>query len=151
VLAVTGARQAAKRAGIMGALRNFLAARRGMAFAVIVLALAIKALVPAGFMIETGNRVLTFAICADASGDHAFSREIVIPAKQVERGSSKSKSGEGCSFAGHSAAGVSGADPVLLALALAFIALLGFLPVTLPLITPGRRIRPPLRAPPVFS
>ena len=135
----------------MGALRNFLLARRGMAIAVILLALAIKALVPTGFMIETGNRVISVAICADASGDHALSREIVIPAKQADGGASKAKSAEGCAFAGHSAAGAMGADPVQIALALAFIILLGFLPVALPSASPGRGVRPPLRAPPLFS
>lgn len=134
----------------MGALRNFLMARRAMAIAVIVLALAIKALVPTGYMIETGARVFTVAICADASGDHVLSRAIVVPGKPASGGQSKSKSGEGCAFASHSAAGVSAADPVLLALALAFIVLLGFLAIALPASSAGRRLRPPLRAPPVF-
>lgn len=135
----------------MRALRNYLLVRRALAIAVIVLALAIKALVPAGFMIETGNMVISVAICADASGDHASSRDIVIPAKQPSGGSSKTEPGDSCAFAGHSPAVAAGADPVQVALALAFIILLGFLPVAMPLVSPGRRVRPPLRAPPAFS
>lgn len=122
----------------------------------IALAFALKALVPAGFMVEARDHVLTIAICADASGDGALSRQIVIPVKadggqNAPSKTASSKSGEACSFAALSMAGLSGADPALLVLALAFILLRGLLPAVAPRFAVARGIRPPLRAPPVLA
>jgi len=138
------------RRGVMDAFRKILLVRARLAFAVIALALAMKALVPAGFMIETRDHVLTIAICADASSGHTISKQIVIPGKPAPAQSTQAKSGEACAFSGLAMAGLSAADPALLAQALAFILLLGFAAVTVPRIVSTRRIRPPLRAPPVF-
>ncbi|MFM6831647.1 MAG: DUF2946 domain-containing protein [Novosphingobium sp.] len=134
----------------MGALRHFLLARRWVALAVIVIALAIKALVPAGFMLETRGHVLTVAVCADASGGHAATRQIAVPGKPDANAAAQAKSGEGCAFSALSFAALSGANPELLALALAFILLLGIRAATVLRVAPARRIRPPLRAPPAF-
>lgn len=138
----------AKGACIMGAMRNFLLIRHRIAIAVIAIALAMKALVPAGHMIETKGHVLTIAICADASSGHVVAKQIVIPGKPAGGQSAPAKASEACPFSALSMAGLSGADPVLLAAALAFIVQLGVLAITLPRVTPARRIRPPLRAPP---
>ena len=134
----------------MGAMRHFLLIRHRIAFAVIAIALAMKALVPAGFMVETRGHVLTIAICADASSGHGVSKQIIIPGKPANGQSAQGKSGEACPFSTLAIAGLSGADPALLAAALAFILLLGFLPVAAPRLVWSRRIRPPLRAPPVL-
>lgn len=134
----------------MGAFRHFLLARRWVALAVIVTALAIKALVPAGFMLETRNHILTVAVCADASGGHSAARQIVIPGKSDGQAQVQTKASEGCAFSALSFAALSGADPDLLALALAFILLLGVRAVSVLRVAPARRIRPPLRAPPLF-
>lgn len=144
-----------RRSGVITSFRHFLLVRYRMAFVLIALALAVKALVPAGFMVEARGHVLTVAICADASGEHSQSRQIVIPGKPAggqfsPAKSGQSKTGEACPFSALSMAGVSGADPALLALALGFILLLGFLPVCAPCVLFTRRIRPPLRAPPVL-
>ena len=133
----------------MDAFRHILLVRRRMAFAVIALALAMKALVPAGLMVDTRNHVLTITICADASSGHLISKQIVIPEKPAQGQSAQAKSGEACAFSGHGMAALSGADPLLLALALAFILLLGFAAVAPLRLNSARRIRPPLRAPPV--
>lgn len=148
--AVTIALRSATGATVMGAMRHFLLIQHRIAFVVIVMALAMKALVPAGFMVETRGHILTIAICADASRDHVVSRQIIIPGKPANGQSAQGKSGEACPFSALSIAGLSGADPALLAAALAFILLLGILPVATPRLVWARRIRPPLRAPPVL-
>lgn len=134
----------------MDAFRHILLARRRIAFAVIALALTIKALVPAGFMIDTRDHVLTITICADATSGHLISKQIVIPGKPVQNQTAQAKNGEACAFSGLALAGLAGTDPALLAQALAFILLLGFASVAPLRIAFARRIRPPLRAPPVF-
>ncbi len=134
----------------MDAVRQFLLFRHRMVIVVIALALAMKALVPAGYMVETRNHVLTIAICADASSGHVLSKQVVIPGKPAQGQPAQAKSGEACAFSSLAMAGLSGASPALLALALAFILLLGFAAVATPRVTVTRRIRPPLRAPPVL-
>lgn len=134
----------------MHALRQILLVRRRIVFAVIALALAMKVVVPAGFMVETRDHVLTIAICADASSGHIISKQIVIPGKPAHGQSAEAKHGEACAFSGLSMAGLAGADPALVAQALAFILLLGFAAIAAPRILSTRRIRPPLRAPPAL-
>lgn len=135
---------------VMGAMRHFLLIRHRITFAVIAMALAMKALVPAGFMIETRDHVLTIAICADASSGHVVAKQIVIPGKSAGGQLAAGKSGEACPFSALSMVGASAVDPALLVVALAFILLQGFLPLVAPRVTSARRIRPPLRAPPVL-
>ena len=62
----------------MGSIRTLLGERYRFAIVLVVLALAAKALVPAGFMIGTEAKVLTVQICADAQGA-SFARQIVVP------------------------------------------------------------------------
>lgn len=134
----------------MGRLRHFLLARRGLVLALVALAIGMKALVPAGFMVETHGRVLTVAICSDASGLPKATREIAVPSKEPRR--QGGETGEACPYGALSMAALgAGADPALLLLALAFILLRGFLPVPALRLTSARRIRPPLRAPPVVG
>jgi len=51
----------------MGTLRTFLLRYRALAFAVLALALAMRAIVPAGTMIGTEPKVLTIRICDDSA------------------------------------------------------------------------------------
>ncbi len=132
----------------MIALRALLRARCHLALALVVLALAARLLVPAGIMPGSGDRVLTVQICADATG-LPKAQLLVIPGKPAPHEDSSAKGT--CAFAGLAAPALSGADPVLLALALAFILSLGLalaapaLPVRYP------RFQPPSRGPPAFA
>jgi hypothetical protein len=124
-----------------------------LALGLVALALAMKALVPAGFMLSAaGDRFLTVTICADASGV-AKQVRIAIPAKG-EAGSDHSEAADKsqpCAFAGLGHAALGGADPVLLAAALAFILLIGFAPLRAPPTRDIPFLRPPLRGPPSLS
>jgi hypothetical protein len=137
----------------MSSLRALTHTYARLSLVLVVLALAVKALVPAGYMISsTGERFLTVTICADASGTPKQMR-IAIPDKN-EKGGDHSEAGDKsqpCAFSGLGHAALGGADPVLLAAALAFILLVGLAPLRAP---PARDIpflRPPLRGPPSLS
>lgn len=133
----------------MQILRTFLGENRRLALALIFCALLIKALVPQGYMIGSTSKTLTIQICADGTGV-AVSKQIEIP---MESGSHDPNSGHGkadgsCSFTSLAMAGLTDADAQLLAVALAFILLLGFAPTALALTSNNHHLRPPLRGPP---
>jgi len=135
----------------MHLLRAFFARHRALATMLIVAALSIKALVPAGYMIGISNRVLTVEICADSLGGHV-TKQIVIPGDGQSNGgqSEHGKSDGTCAFSALSFASLSAADPALLAIALIFIMALGFVPVNAPRPVRQFHLRPPLRGPPTL-
>ena len=132
----------------MSVLRTFLLRYRVMAFAVIALALAMKAIVPAGYMVGSESKVLTIRICDDTQLSAAIhARDIAIPMKGEPAG--KHSKAEGmCPYGALSFASLGGADPVLLALALLFILATGFAALALPAPRRTTYLRPPLRGPP---
>jgi hypothetical protein len=132
----------------MQLLRAFFLHHRRMAALLIALALAMKALVPAGFMLGNDSRVITVQICADALGQQ-ITQKIVLPSSHS--GDDKAKSDSPCHFTALGHAMLGGADPVLLALALVFILALGFAPVLAPAPRRIAFLRPPLRGPPALS
>ncbi|MFA7601897.1 MAG: DUF2946 family protein [Novosphingobium sp.] len=132
----------------MQALRALAHTHRRLALLLVLCALALKALVPAGFMPGQQGTTITIEICADASGSIA-AQQIVIPRADAKQ--DHGKDGTACSYAALGFAALAGADAALLALALAFILALGFAPAVMP---PLRRIaflRPPLRGPPATA
>ena len=135
----------------MGTLRAFLLSHRRLAMLLLVAALCLKALMPAGYMLGTdGGRTITVSICADASGAH-LTRAIVIPGKPAESAPAQAKGEGACAYSGLAMAALSGAAFGLLALALAFILALGFLPAVPPRLSRIVHARPPLRGPPAFA
>ena len=133
----------------MNLVRAFFLRHRALAIVLVLATLFMKAVVPSGFMIGQNSKVLTVQICDDAFGNHAV-KQIAIPMKD---GGSESGSIQGqgeCPFTSLSMAAMSGADPALLALALAFILALGFSPTRTA--NPERvfHLRPPLRGPPAL-
>lgn len=136
----------------MSALRAFLRDHRRLAVLLLALALLVKALVPAGFMLASGARVLTVEICADPSGTR-MTKQIVIPAdgKSHQSPGDHAKADGACAFSGLHMAALGGADAALLTLALAFILLLGFAPQAPPLAAEPAYLRPPLRGPPLHA
>jgi len=137
--------------GAMHLLRAFFARHRALATILVVAALCMKALVPAGYMIGQVERVLTVEICADSQGGH-LTKQIVIPGDGQSHGgqSEHGKSDGTCAFSALSFASLSAADPALLALALIFIMALGFVPVSAPRAQRHSHLRPPLRGPPAL-
>lgn len=135
----------------MGSIRTLLGERYRFAILLVVLALAAKALVPAGFMIGTESKVLTVQICADAQGT-SFARQIVVPQRSHgdDSGAAHGKAGTPCAWSALSLDAASGADAALLALALAFIVALSLWTATSAPPARTTYLRPPLRGPPAL-
>jgi hypothetical protein len=133
----------------MNRLRAFFMRRRALALLVVMAALCMKIVVPTGFMIGQNSKVLTVQLCTDGLG-HAVTAKIVIPMKG-DPGDSSGKQGKAeCPFASLSMASMTGTDPALLALALAFILALGFAPARTSHPKRVSYLRPPLRGPPAL-
>lgn len=134
----------------MDTLRTFLGTHRRIAALVVVLALAMKAMVPTGYMVTPQFTVLTVTICADAQGTR-ITHDISVPRDAGHGEASSDKSGNACSWSSLSMATLGSAPPELLASALAFILALGFVPAVPPAARIASWLRPPLRAPPLLA
>ena len=135
----------------MHGMRTFWRNHRGLAALLLALTLGFKLLLPTGYMLGDGPRILTVEICADASG-HRLTQQIVIPQDNRQNQSEHSaKNAAPCPWSALSTATLGGADPALLALALAFILTLGFSAAPTPRLARIFHLRPPLRGPPAVS
>ena len=133
----------------MQLLRTLLYRNRALASLLLVCALAMKAVVPAGYMALPGAQLLSVSICADAS-DGAELRQIAIPMKgePAPAGGEHGKSAGPCAFSALAMASLGGADAPLLALALAFLLVAVVIAATPPPASAQAHLRPPLRGPP---
>lgn len=133
----------------MHALRILLLKRRQLALVLVALALCMKALLPTGYMVSDSARVFTITICTGAGGE---TKEIAIPTKgSGHQDDAQGKVDAQCSWSAHSMAAMGGADAPLLALALAFILALGFLPAPKLPLRRTTYLQPPLRGPPATA
>ncbi len=134
----------------MTSLRAFLLSHRAIAMLVIAAALCLKLVVPTGYMIGTDTRVLTIQICNDGTG-HTLTTKLVVPLKQSPADQSGKSGKAECPYSSLGHASLAGADPVQLALALAFIIALGFAAVAAPPLKRAQYLLPPLRGPPALA
>lgn len=136
----------------MYSLRALIHHHRRLALLLILCALCVKALVPAGYMVGPSAKTLTVSICADGAGA-MLTKQIEIPMENGSHGSDKShgKADGTCAFSALAMAGMGGADANLLALALAFILVLGFASTTVARASRLPHLRPPLRGPPAAA
>ena len=133
----------------MGQIRTLLMRNRALAALVLALALAMKALVPAGFMVGAAEQALTIEICDGHAAGSTLS--VAIPMKEQSGDPAHERAAKECPFTALSMHALSGADPIVLALALAFILTLGFAPVQAVRIARPGYLTPPLRGPPALS
>lgn len=132
----------------MNALRLFLRDHSRLAVLLLAVALAMKALVPSGYMIGSQSKVLTISICADTQGG-SYTTQLVLPHGGERSGDAQhAKEGQACPFSALAMASLAGADPVLLSLALTFILMLGFAAASPSIPRRLSHLRPPLRGPP---
>lgn len=159
----------------MGELRIFLRAQHLLAAGLIALALAMKVLVPAGYMLNQGGAGPLLMICPKANPGMNLDPQMNAPAEHASHGGHAAHAGHhvdaapqdahhdggahGNAHDGHKSdntcpysvmpmASLSGADGAQLAIALVFILALGFAPVAFPRLAPVAYLRPPLRGPP---
>ncbi|MFC3671823.1 hypothetical protein ACFOOT_10345 [Novosphingobium pokkalii] len=131
----------------MRALRHWLMARRHLVFGLVVLTLAVRALLPQGYMPVRLGQILTIQVCADASGQH-LTAHIAVPAASHDQ-----DGGPGhhpvCAFAAHGMPLLDSAAAPLVLAALQFAMVMALLPVAPVRLVRPVRLLPPLRAPPL--
>lgn len=133
-------------------LRALIRDYRILVILLMACALAVKALVPQGYMIGGGQKLLSVQLCLD--GITHKSVTIALPAKGT--GDDKGKGApapatEHCAFTALSMDALGGADAPLLAIALAFILAAGLAPLYSVLRDSKAYLRPPLRGPPLTA
>ncbi|NJS14923.1 MAG: hypothetical protein HC788_10315 [Sphingopyxis sp.] len=134
----------------MRSLRNLIHAHTALALLLVAMALCVKALVPSGYMVFAGSKTITVGLCADGMGAPKTTTITIpmdpsAPAEPAHKGKADSP----CAFSTLSMAAAGGADAALVAVALAFILLLGTSFVPQFYAQNGARWHPPLRGPPV--
>lgn len=133
----------------MQRLRASIRDHRHLALLALALAFLVRAALPAGYMVSRdASSVITIAVCSDATGAHKTT-QLVIPAKPGEPG--KGAKDGSCAFSAMAKSALGGADPILLALAFAFILVLGLAPSRILPARPVPHTLPPLRGPPALA
>ena len=141
----------------MSQFRSFLRDHRRLAALLLAAALCMKALVPAGFMVEAHASAFHLTICGD--GAHgggaavkAIRDKLPVAHGQNDHGAADhGKASQSCPYAVLGMASLGGADAPLLAMALAFVLALAFLPVAGTVAGRDLWLRPPLRGPPAIG
>ena len=134
----------------MTGLRQYLLRHRALAAWLVALALLMKVLVPTGYMLGTSAGSITVELC---SGYGPMKMTMPMPGMAHHQGdkSDHGKAEQPCAFSGLSAPSLAATDPILLALALAFIIALAFRPQTPGLVQAPAFLRPPTTGPPTHS
>lgn len=110
-----------------------------------LLALLVRAAIPAGYMPERQSTGWLVTLC---TGDGVKTVTVDVNGKPVKHDGSADAAPSICAFASLAAPALSAAPPLLLILAIAFILLRGLVPTIQPARRVAARLRPPLRAPP---
>ena len=138
----------------MTALRRLLA-QRHLAVLILAAALAMKLLIPGGYMLSVEHGRMAITLCpgtvpvpkpnpmpmAGMHGDGAGHHDDKPMHAQAEMP---------CAFAGLSHQALGAIDPILIAGLIAFIMALGAAPSPPLSVAQARRLRPPLRGPPLL-
>jgi hypothetical protein len=128
---------------IVTALRLLLRSHAGLAAFVVAMALAVRILVPAGFMPTLQDGSITVTLC-DGYGPAKMT--MPMPGMEHHEGGQMQQR---CAFADLALPALGGADPIQLAAAIAFLLLAAFFAVPAFDLRRARNIRPPLRGPPL--
>lgn len=130
-------------------VRHHLLRHRWLAVWLVVAALLMKVLVPNGFMPGMANGVIVIQLCTGQGPQTAL---MAIPGKTGEQdGDHRTKADMPCAFSGLSAPSLAATDPILLAIAFAFILATAFRAA--PAARPRRDsyVRPPSQGPPATA
>ncbi|RYD65159.1 MAG: hypothetical protein EOP58_08120 [Sphingomonadales bacterium] len=138
----------------MQAFRRLVLAHSQLAALICVAALALRVLIPTGYMVSNDHGRIAMTLCSgvveqqpsmttDMPGmDHAMPEH----GKSKEHGKTEMP----CAFSGLSAQALGGADPILLIAALAIVAAMALHAAPRTVIPAAPYLRPPLRGPPLF-
>lgn len=132
----------------MFAVRRLLA-QRHLAVLICAAALALKLLVPTGYMIDGSHGRIAVTIC---SGTGPVTMMMEMPGmdhSMLDHGKKDHGKAEmPCAFAGLSAAMTGAIDPIQIAALIAFVMALGLVAMVPPVPSRPVYLRPPLRGPP---
>lgn len=137
----------------MSQLRASIRRHCHLAIVLLVLAFFLKAAIPAGMMVSsTPDKVLTVTVCTGSAGEvETIALAVPVNAEKGADHPSDAAKADHCAFTGLSKAALGGADPILLAAAVAFILVLGLAPVRAAPLARFRYLLPPLRGPPAAA
>jgi hypothetical protein len=136
------------------ALNRTLLAQRHLAMLICVAALAMKLLVPAGYMLSAHHGRISVTLCAGVAPSPAPPAMTAPMAgmhdgtRDHERKDSHGQVELPCAFAGLAHQALAAADPILLAAAIAYIVALGVMARAHRLTPVSHHLRPYLRGPP---
>jgi len=133
----------------MNAIRAFFRLHRHLALGLVLLALAMKALTPVGFMPTASGKTLSVMIC-DGTGMMQDAK-VAVPGEAPDGKSGAAKADGTCPFAGLSSTLIGGIDALLSASLILFILALGFVPAAIPPLRRASHIQPPQCGPPAFA
>ncbi|UIJ44233.1 hypothetical protein LZK98_14280 [Sphingomonas cannabina] len=134
----------------MHALRLHFLRHRRLALWLVGAALLMKLLVPAGFMPGLSNGSIVVQLCNGQGGAQTILMD--IPGKPGDHDSGDPKKAEmPCAFSGLSAPALGPTDPILLAIAVAWIIATAFRIPVPPVLRRGIHLRPPSQGPPVIA
>jgi hypothetical protein len=138
----------------MHGIRAFCLANRRLAAFAVALALCMKVLLPAGFMLSSSfdgssDKVLTLTVCHSGSEAPAVAN-VTVPLDGKAQGKDLQGKADGhCPYSSLSMTALGGASAPLLAIALAVILALGLSPARHLPFGQIAHLRPPLRGPPL--
>ena len=138
----------------MHGIRAFCLANRRLAAFAVALALCMKVLLPAGFMLSSSfdgssDKVLTQTVCHSGSESPAVAN-VTVPLEGKAQGKDLQGKADGhCPYSSLSMTALGGASAPLLAIALAVILALGLSPARHLPFGQIAHLRPPLRGPPL--
>lgn len=131
----------------MTALRAFFRTHAALAMLIVVAAIGLRALMPAGYMTSASAAGMTIELCSGVTGQLVA---VALPgthhSDDGDRG--KSRADGPCAFSGLGGGALSAVDPFILAVAIAFIMATVFRRATTAVTAPPAFLRPPLRGPP---
>lgn len=142
----------------MAGFRRLFLDHRTLSAWLIVCALAMKILVPAGFMPVVSGGTVTIQICGGTAPSMAtMMAKATVMAEVMPGMTHHQDKGDHqgrempCAFSGLSAPSLAAVDPLLLAIAIAFIVAMGFRRTSTTPVAAPAYLRPPLRGPPRIS
>jgi hypothetical protein len=134
----------------MDKIRQFFKARPTVAVLLVALALAMKLLVPSGYMLAPSSKYLTVLVCSGTNMDPVTIKVPMAP-KAPGTGDHDKAAKDACAFSALGHASLAAVDSILLAAAILFVLALGFLPAPTVRRALPTHLRPPLRGPPLTA
>jgi hypothetical protein len=128
-------------------LRRLILTHRRWAALLLFAALALRIMMPAGFMPVATGKTVTIALC---TGTGPVPVTLHIPGEPGKGDSHRDGAAQPCAYAALGGPALAAADPALLAAALLFAFVLALLSTDLRLPRFGAYLRPPLRGPPAL-